>query len=184
MILVFEVEIKAKIENFDSLKEKLNQLGAVQKNIIKMEDIYFKHPSRDFAMTDEALRIRKTDDTKILTYKGPKLDEITKTRKEIEMEITDQKKLKSILIKLGFIEVPKIKKKRVIYELDDYSICLDEVDFIGKYIEIESEVAIEEDRIKKTEELINFAEQLGIDKESFIRKSYLELIKEKVKDYI
>ena len=184
MSLLFEVEIKAKIDNFDAIKEKLKKLGAIKKKDLKMGDIYFKHPARDFAKTDEALRIRKSNESNFLTYKGPKLDEITKTRNEIEMEITEPRKLKKILINLGFIEVPKIRKKREIYELNDYKICLDEVDFIGKYIEIETEVKDENDRIKKTNELINFAKELGINKEDFIRKSYLELIKEKVKDYI
>ncbi len=181
---MFEVEIKAKVDNFDAIRENLKKIGAIKKKELKMGDIYFKHPSRDFAKTDEALRIRNSNKNNFLTYKGPKLDELTKTRKEIEIEINEPRKLKNILLNLGFIQVPKIKKKRVIYEINQFQICLDDVDFIGKFVEIETEVKDEIDRELKTNEIINFAQELGISKENFIRKSYLELIKEKVKNYI
>ena len=47
-------------------------------------DTYFSHPARDFAATDEALRIRSIDQENFVTYKGPKLDATTKTRREID----------------------------------------------------------------------------------------------------
>ena len=184
VIKLFEVEIKAKIKNFNEIKENLIKLGAIKKKLIIMDDYYFKHPNKDFGKTDEALRIRITDEKKYLTYKGPKLDEITKTREEIEIEIQEPEKFKVILKKLGFIEVPKISKKREIYEINKIKICLDDVQFIGKFIELEIEVNDEEDRIKKVNELIKFAENIGIKQKDFIRKSYLELVKEGVKGYI
>ena len=184
MILLFEVEIKAKIRNISRIKEKINELGAIQKKIINMEDIYFKHPNRDFAITDEALRIRITENMKFLTYKGPKIDKLTKTREEIEISIENSDKLKIILKKLGFIEVPKIKKQREIYEINDISICFDDVEFIGKFIEIETSAKDEQERVEKLDKLINFAKKIGIEQKDFIRKSYLELVKNKMKDYI
>ena len=184
MIKLFEVEIKAKIKNFIEIRENLIKLGAIKKKLISMEDYYFKHPKRDFGKTDEALRIRKTNEKKYLTYKGPKLDKITKTREEIEIEIQEPEIFKVILKKLGFVEVPKISKKREIFELNKIKICLDDVQFIGKFIELEIEAKDEEDRIKKVNELIKFAESIGINKKDFIRKSYLELIRDGVKGYI
>ena len=44
-------------------------------------------PCRDFAQTDEALRIRTVGDTSFVTYKGPKLDATTKTRRELELPL-------------------------------------------------------------------------------------------------
>lgn len=184
MILLFEVEIKAKVKDFNKIKEKINEIGAKQKKIVTMEDYYFKHPQRDFAKTDEALRIRKTNEKKYLTYKGPKIDEITKTREEIEIEIVENDKLKTIFKKLGFIEVPKIYKKREIYEINDITICFDDVQFLGKFIELEIEAKDEKDKIKKIDELLKFAKNIGLNQKDFIRKSYLELVKEEVKGYI
>jgi adenylate cyclase class 2 len=50
-------------------------------------DEYFNHPCRDFGQTDEAFRIRSCNGQTKLTYKGPRLDTVTKTREELELEI-------------------------------------------------------------------------------------------------
>ncbi|WP_407432178.1 class IV adenylate cyclase, partial [Methanobrevibacter sp.] len=57
---MIEVEVKAKIENFDDMKKKLENLGAIKSKKEFQEDIYFNSPIVDFANTDEALRIRTT----------------------------------------------------------------------------------------------------------------------------
>ena len=54
---------------------------------IDQEDIYLSHPSRDFRVTNEALRIRRIGDENRITYKGPRLSGPTKTREEIEISL-------------------------------------------------------------------------------------------------
>jgi len=57
---MIEVEVKAHAPcSFDQLEEKLHKLGAVRIREEYQEDTYFNAPHRDFAVTDEALRIRK-----------------------------------------------------------------------------------------------------------------------------
>ena len=51
---MIEVEVKAKIDNFEDMREKLNNLGAVKTKEEFQEDIYFNSPIVDFAKTDEA----------------------------------------------------------------------------------------------------------------------------------
>ena len=57
---MIEVEVKAKIENFDTMRKKLDELGAKKTKTESQEDLYFNSPIVDFAETDEALRIRTT----------------------------------------------------------------------------------------------------------------------------
>ena len=57
---MIEVEVKAKIENFEDMKKKLENLGAIKSKKEFQEDIYFNSPIVDFAKSDEALRIRTT----------------------------------------------------------------------------------------------------------------------------
>ena len=57
---MIEVEVKAKIDNFEDMRKKLNDLGAIKTKEEFQEDIYFNSPIVDFAKTDEALRIRTT----------------------------------------------------------------------------------------------------------------------------
>ena len=80
---MIEVEVKAKIKSFEEMEEKLESLGAEKTKTEFQEDIYFASPIVDFAKTDEALRIRTTNNNTFITYKGPKLNDQAKTRKAI-----------------------------------------------------------------------------------------------------
>ena len=84
---MIEVEVKAKIDNFEDMEKKLENLGAIKSKKEFQEDIYFNSPIVDFAKTDEALRIRTTKENNekniFITYKGPKIDSKSKTREEI-----------------------------------------------------------------------------------------------------
>lgn len=57
---MIEVEVKARVRDRDELVEKLRSLGAEMTRRDEQRDTYFNSPHRDFARTDEALRIRKT----------------------------------------------------------------------------------------------------------------------------
>ncbi|MCH7990085.1 MAG: class IV adenylate cyclase, partial [Planctomycetes bacterium] len=81
----YEVELKFPLDDAERISAQLDGLQAERGAPIEQVDRYFNHPSRDFAQTDEALRIRTMNDRSLLTYKGPLLDAETKTRLEIEL---------------------------------------------------------------------------------------------------
>ena len=58
---MIEVEVKAKITSFKQMERKLEKLGAKKTKTEFQKDIYFQSPIVDFAKTDEALRIRTTN---------------------------------------------------------------------------------------------------------------------------
>ena len=58
---MIEVEVKAKIDDFKEMEERLSKIGAAKSKTEFQEDIYFASPIVDFAQTDEALRIRTTN---------------------------------------------------------------------------------------------------------------------------
>ena len=144
-------------------------------------DIYFNHPCRDFRITDEALRLRREirNDTEkfLLTYKGPRTDPKSKTREEIEVEISDCEGVVNLLKKLGFEQVCIIKKRRKIYEYKDFVISFDEVDGLGLFVEVEKSTLRREDVPKIRDEMITILRELGVQK--FERRSYLEMIMNK-----
>lgn len=110
-----------------------------------------------------------------ITYKGPRLDNISKTREEFEVAIDDVNNMKKILTSLGFYPVATIVKKRKIYRFEELSIVLDNVRNLGNFIEIEIS-SKDTNYEKNVESILKFMEKLGIRKEDFIRKSYLEMI--------
>lgn len=181
---MIEVEVKAKINNFEIMKEKLSKLNAIKVKREYQEDRYFNSPVKDFAKTDEALRIRKTlsKDYKSLfiTYKGPKIDKNSKTREEIEMEIEDEEKCSKIFKNLGFKEVRTVIKNRDYYKLNNFEISLDDVKGLNPYMEIEITLEDNEDYSEAQEDIFNLFEKLGIT-DGFERTSYLELLENKDK---
>ncbi len=177
---MIEVEVKAGVENFEDVKKKLDQIGARKAKIEHQEDIYFNNIQlRDFEKTDEALRIRTTTVGRktsiILTYKGPKLDSVSKTRKEIEVEVEESKNTCLILENLGFRPVETIKKDRTTYLYREFTITLDTVYNVGKFVEIEKEAAEGEDFNEALQKIFDIYEKIGIE-DGFERRSYLELL--------
>ncbi|MHA1706309.1 MAG: class IV adenylate cyclase [Promethearchaeota archaeon] len=196
---MIEVEIKARVSNPDELRKKFRVLNGKHKLSLMHNDIYFNMPKglRDFRNTDEALRIRistelnnkkKLVEKKVrsfITYKGAKMDEETKTRKELEVDIMDPFTMREILLILGFQEILTVKKKRELYEFehDDLKIelLLDYLPILDSYfIEVESITSDEKSVEEIKKKLFNFLKLLGIEKQESIKKSYLELILEKI----
>ena len=181
-----EIEMKFPVPDFEALKKKLRQLKArrKQQTALHMEDYYFNAPDRDFARTDEALRLRRIGMANKVTYKGPKRDAHTKTRTEIEIDLARGKRaaedFQSLLRHLGYRDVAVVCKERQIYHLKRGSfaieVCLDKVEGLGTYAELE----IQEDTGKldpARNVLLKLAEELGLSGSE--RRSYLELLLKK-----
>lgn len=179
---MIEVEVKAKINDFNKIKKKLNELNAIKLKSEFQMDLYFNSPIVDYAKTDEALRIRKTesnDETNIfITYKGPKLDKTSKTRKEIEMKIENENKAKDILESIGFKEVKTVEKNREYYEYKEFEICLDSAKGLDYYMEIELSLEENSNYENAQNKIFQLFKILGIES-GFERRSYLELLENK-----
>jgi adenylate cyclase, class 2 len=141
----FEVEQKHRVDNAADLIARLAERGVALGRPIGQSDQYFAHPARDFAQTDEALRIRTAGGASFVTYKGPKLDATTKTRRELELPLAvsdaDGLQFAELLSLLGFTPVATVRKHRrkfhVSHQGHDVEGAFDEVDGVGTYIELE-----------------------------------------------
>ncbi len=176
---MIEVEVKAKIKSFKEIEQKLKQIGAVKTKKEFQEDIYFNSPVVDFAKTDEALRIRTTkEDEKInifITYKGPKIDKKSKTRKEIEMGITNSQQCSDIFEAIGFKKVRTVRKNRQYYAYKNFEISLDDIEGLDPYMEIEIALEDGQDYSDAQNKIFKLFEHIGIT-DGFERTSYLELL--------
>ena len=182
----FEVEVKVAIEDINEMRQRLIDSGAKVLNSEVQIDMYYDHPCRTFVKTDEAVRIRTRsplDEQGLatsfapneLTYKGPKLDETTKTRVEYSVGIDDTDQLNSILESLSFKPIAKVTKKRTFFEHRNITISIDDVEDVGIFLELES-IAHEKDEMDSAKRVIfEILEELGIDAEQTIRDSYLEM---------
>lgn len=176
-----EVEQKFPVADLQVLAERLAKLGAKDEGQVTQVDQYFAHPARDFAQTDEALRLRRIGDDVFITYKGPKISTKTKTRREIELPLgqgTDfAKSFAEILTALSFRAVTEVRKQRHRYSLTwerhEFEVALDEVATIGTFAELE--VIAEEQTLPAAEAaLASLAAELHLQQTE--RRSYLELV--------
>lgn len=167
---LLEIEIKAHCTDHGPVRDRLAALGARHSGSLTERDTYYNHPARDFARTDEALRIREAGGVAVLTYKGPKIGTASKTRIEEEVTVDDPESIRKILDLLGFTETGSVVKNRDRYHLGETEVCLDSVEGLGLFVELERK---EIDRERVEGELFSIARELGL--ELFERRSYLEL---------
>ena len=179
----YEVENKFRVADRSRLHDALCQAGAEFRDTIEQVDRYFAHPVRDFAETDEALRIRQVGEQNLITYKGPKIDQKTKTRREIELPLATGKDLVTdyteLLTALSFRTVAEVRKRRRAGHLQwqnwSVELAVDEVAQLGDFVELE--LVVEEDRLPAAQEAVRqLAADWGLPEPE--RRSDLEMVLE------
>jgi adenylate cyclase class 2 len=178
---MLEVEVKYRAADHARIEEQLRRWSARLAEGREDADTYVNAPHRDFAKTDEAFRVRRIGEKNFVTYKGPKTDAHTKTRREIEVPLADgaaaADQFQELLVALGFKPVAVVRKRRRVFDLtrDGFAlhVSLDDVAGVGKYAEIEIVAPDSEfDRAKAT--VLQVAAELGLTEME--RRSYLELL--------
>jgi adenylate cyclase class 2 len=181
--MLYEVENKFPVDDLESLAQRLTAYGAQFDEAIEQVDHYFAHPVRDFAQTDEALRIRRIGQCNLVTYKGPKIDRATKTRRELELPLATGSELTQqyvqLLQALGFRSVADVKKRRrcgrFTWQHWNVEATLDEVEGLGRFAELEIQAAADTLCDAQTA-LVALAAELGLT--IVERRSYLEMLLE------
>ena len=143
---MYEVELKYAVLDVLQLLEKLEQFGLCFGEAVEEHDMFYQHPARDFAATDECLRIRQRSGEYHITYKGPKVDRETKTRQEIELFMADNvetaRQWDMLLQALGFRLAAELKKTRrsasLVFQEQKYELSLDHIGGLGDFIELET----------------------------------------------
>lgn len=181
---MLEIEIKARLDHRQTMEHALLEKGFSHTGIRLETDIYYAGIDRSFKDTDEALRLRATVSGDIrraaLTYKGPKLDAISQMREEYEVEVADKGTMHSILTSLGFSPVLTVKKERAYFQRGAITACVDEVEGLGSYMELELLAPDGAERDSHVESLFALLEELGVPRGACTRKSYLEMLLEKM----
>ena len=147
-------------------------MGAREVNTTVQRDTYYRHPGRDFAKTDEALRIREEEGRTTLAYKGPKLDPATKSREELQVPLVGPGEMGALLLRLGFEPVAVVEKRRRTFHLRGLEVDLDEVKGLGTFLEVEAIGC--EDLAEGRERVLGLLRELGLSR--LERSSYLELL--------
>lgn len=178
---MYEVELKVPADH-TAVRTRLEQLGAESIGGVRQVDTYYDAPHRSFVETDEALRIRSEtpleggEPTTRITYKGPLLDDTSKSREEFETVVGNEETMATVLQKLGFEPAATVVKERDRNTINGYVVTLDTVEDVGEYVEVETEVNAEADLAAAREGAADCLESLDLDPDDQIRTSYLGLL--------
>jgi len=184
---MFEVEVKLRASH-EAVRDALAAAGAQARGRLVQIDTYYDAPHRDFAETDEALRIRterpgedapatsSPENTAKLTYKGPLVEDASKTREEHETVVGDGDTAAEIFDGLGFEPAAVVEKERAIFGLDGCTVTLDRVDGLGEFVEVEAEADDSADVERVRDGVFEVVRRLGLDPDDQIRTSYLGLL--------
>ncbi len=174
-----EIEIKARVTDEKKVRDVLLDLGCEFSDSVEQCDVIFLREGRrllDVKTGDPVLRVREEGGIVKLTYKEHVSNQFDCI--EEELEVSDKDTMIRIIEKLGFVEVSRVRKKRVTTKYKDYEICLDDVDGLGVFVEVEKIVPYEEGGGVQ-DELYAFLFELGFEKSDIVTDGYDVMIHKK-----
>jgi len=135
-----EIEIKLKAPNLDEIVKKLEKLGCHLSDPISQHDtIYSKNgANKEYVSSkqgDIIMRIRRMTTKAEFNLKQQKSGEMDNL--EYETEVKDPDVMHQILVLLGYVPTIEVKKVRRQVKFGQYEICLDEVEQLGTFVELE-----------------------------------------------
>jgi len=169
-----EIEAKVVVEDLKPISEAARLAGAESRGTIAQHDIYYSDPFGKLLKTGCGLRIRQQSgdvNRTILTFKGPVSKGPYKTRPEIEVEIGNRESMQQLMDGLGYQIVIEIRKKRQTWILGDCEVCLDEVEGLGRFVEVEG---------PNDEAITQTLRRIGLGEYVHISRGYASLMMEKM----
>lgn len=172
-----EIEIKAWVDDFDDILQRLKERYNFVKEFHK-DDRYYRGIDHS---TDESrgIRIRKQGDEYIVTYKERSHQDKVEVNLEKEIIIDDRDNFEYILNALGY--KPEIEKVKVGYHFEEsgINIELSTIKGLGDFIEIE---IIEDDETNiddAKKKIFKILDELCISREKIEDRYYTQMLKDR-----
>lgn len=188
---MIEVEIKLplrrqeKTEETGRIAEVLCSMGFRKAARFRQRDTYFDNEAGEIRGGGKALRIRETEDlmkgivTAELNFKGPRMDQVSMTRQELETEVGQAETGRRILAALGFSPVlPEVVKERTEYRREEITAALDRVEGLGDFLELEIMADEETENGKVLQKLEALLGKLGYRMSDTVTRSYLSMLQQ------
>jgi len=158
-----EVEIKIQISDPEKIANILENNGCVFGESIVQHDVVYipqDQPTVPVQAGINVLRIRRQGDKTLLTLKRSDLENHL-SKLEHELEVSNPEEMDKIIQLLGFKIIADTIKTRRKCKINGFEICIDHVNELGDYLEIEK--MTDEDPTKAQEEMLKYLSNMGID---------------------
>lgn len=165
------VEIKAKVDDFEALRERVESLCGGSGEEIAQEDIFF-----NTGIGRLKLRILGPERGQLIFYErvneaGPTLSEY------LISETADPEGLRAIIRKVAGIR-GTVRKRRWLYWFGSTRIHLDQVDGLGSFVELEVVLDPGEKQESGRAIAAEVMEQLDINPADLIEGAYIDLLED------
>lgn len=168
-----EVELKARVEQPESIKSTLQQRFGPPRRIHR-QDQYYKKDGDPF----DAIRLRQEDQRCIVSYKDKKQHRGIEQNSEIEFDVTDSVSFGRFLAMLGFF--PSYRKEKIVLAFpcrsDRPLYELVEIPNIGWFIEIEMLVEEQGNIEEARDSVLRALSSLGLSEKDIEHRTYKEML--------
>ena len=174
--MALEIELKLKVDCFEQVVQKLQQLGAKFEGDFLQIDSYYDDSTDSLVKSDRCLRIRKhinhVGQAIELTYKGARENHRFKSRREIGLKVDKADELAELFTQLGYSARLTLEKKRSLWDYKNCKVALDELPMLGKFVEIEGPDDATIEKVQK---------ELGLENIQHQPLSYAHLMEDAIK---
>ncbi|WP_133741219.1 class IV adenylate cyclase [Actinorugispora endophytica] len=162
-----EIEAKYRVKDVEALLVVLKSHGLRIGDPVHQDDQAYAQPGWDYGMPKTGVvfaRLRTTDDGRhLFTVKKPVSGEMDCI--EHETVVTDREQMHDAIVEMGFRPTVRIVKTRRSGSLGSVSVCVDEVEHAGAFVEVEMTVGDDRDGMAAQAELDKVVRAWGVDVE-------------------
>ena len=163
------IEVKARVDDFDALRERAESLSDAPVKVLQQEDIFFNTEKGRLK-----LRVQAPDLGYLIYYERP--DHDGPKRSDYHLARTDEPENLKTALSLAFGVRGVVRKTRCLYMVGQTRVHLDEVEGLGHFMELE--VVMREGQSNAEGQAIaeDLMRRLGVRGEALIEGAYMDLL--------
>ncbi|MEH1130155.1 class IV adenylate cyclase [Micromonospora sp. CPCC 206061] len=172
-----EVEVKYQVDDADRLVRTLATHGVVLSAPVHQDDQAYAPVGWAYGQPKAGVpfaRLRTQDGKHLFTVKKPLDNEMACM--ECESEVADRGQMHAALLAMGFYPTVRIVKVRRTGSLGALSLCLDQVEHAGAFLEVEQHVGLDQSGHDTQARLNKFVRSLGVPAQR-VTETYDSLIR-------
>lgn len=172
-----EIEVKYRVKDLVALEVALGRRGVALSAPVRQDDQAYAQAGWSYCHSKIGVvfaRLRTQEGRHLFTVKRPLDNEMACL--EHETEVADREQMHQAIVAMGFRPTVRIVKTRRTGILHNMSICVDEVEHAGVFLELERAAHAGESGVVVQRRLDAFARSLGVDLER-ITDTYDSLVR-------
>lgn len=163
------VEIKARVRDFDEIRRRAGNLSETPVELISQEDTFFNVPKGRLK-----LRVLSEDQGQLIYYTRP--DQEGPKRSDYHIARTSEPEDLKRVLELAYGIRGIVRKQRYLYLVGQTRVHLDDVEGLGQFMELE--VVMKEEQSQADAEAVarDLMGRLGVETSDLIEGAYMDLL--------